>query len=138
MVEIIFNNFSLPELNENFLEHSISELIENEGFIQGEVVFVLLSDEEMLEHNKALLDHDFYTDVITIDQKVGNIISGEILISIDRVRENADSHGVSLLHELHRIFFHGVLHIIGYNDKTDEEKTVMTERENFYLSKLSF
>jgi rRNA maturation RNase YbeY len=138
MVELILNDFQLDGLSENQLQVHISNLIEEEGFSEGDLIFVLLSDDELLEYNKTLLNHDYYTDVITMDQKIGNIISGEILVSYDRVKENAKEHNDSVIKELHRVFFHGVLHIIGYNDKTSSEKELMTSRENFYLSNLSF
>lgn len=138
MIEII-ENVNLPDnFSTNLLESSLNHMIENEGFLMGDLIFIIMSDDELLEYNKKLLNHDFYTDIITIDQKIGDIISGEMYISSDRIMENADAHNEPLLREFYRVMFHGVLHIIGYNDKSEEEKDSMRERENFYLSKLSF
>ena len=138
MVELIFNNYSIDDLSENKLQFMVSDLLTEEGFIEGDLIFVLLSDDELLEYNNKLLNHDYYTDVITIDQKVGDIVSGEILVSIDRVKENAEALKIPFLSELYRVFFHGILHIIGYNDKSEDEKELMRSRENFHLSKHSF
>ncbi len=138
MVELINREICPIPFSEDYFIERISFLINEEGFQEGDLIFVFMSDDELLEYNKELLDHDFYTDVITIDQKVGDIVSGEIMLSIDRIKENAQENNVDFENELYRVLFHGVLHLIGYNDKSDEEIMVMRERENFYLSLLSF
>jgi len=138
MIEIIRNDFSIPELNEKLLQVHVSNLIENEELSEGELIFVLLKDDELLAYNKELLDHDYFTDIITVDQRVGDIISGELLISIDRIKDNASELKIDFLEELHRVFFHGILHIIGYGDKSEKEIEMMRSKENFYLSKVSF
>lgn len=138
MIEIIENKNAPDGFSENLLQRAVNRMIEDEGFQEGDLIFVLMSDEELLQYNKELLDHDYYTDIITMDQKMGNIISGELMISVDRIIDNAKSLDEDILKEFYRVLLHGVLHIIGYNDKTSEEKELMRERENFYLSSLSF
>lgn len=138
MVELINREKCPVPFTEEYFAERVSKLIKEEGFLEGDLIFVFMSDDELLEYNKELLDHDYYTDVITIDQKVGDIVSGEIMISVDRIMENASDLGVEFQKELFRVLFHGVLHLIGYNDKSEDEIKVMRERENFYLSSLSF
>ncbi|MEZ4937732.1 MAG: rRNA maturation RNase YbeY [Crocinitomicaceae bacterium] len=138
MVEFIFQSKPPEDFSENSFHLLVSNLIESEGFTEGDLIYVFMSDEQLLEYNKELLGHDYFTDIITIDQKIGDIISGEFLVSIDRIKENSQDLGEIYLFEFYRVLVHGVLHIIGYNDKTEEEKLVMRERENFYLSLLTF
>lgn len=127
-VEIVFPDHKLIE--NWFLECSVTE----EKAI-GALTFVFCTDAYLLELNVKYLDHHTLTDVITFpfdEQK----IDGDIFISVDRVRENADKEGVSFLNEVYRVMVHGVLHLAGYTDKTPAQKQEMRERENFYLSKL--
>jgi rRNA maturation RNase YbeY len=116
----------------------INHCIQEEGLILGELNFIFCSDPYLLKVNQEYLHHDFYTDIITFDARVENNISGDIFISIDRVKENAQTHSNHFTNELHRVIIHGVLHIIGYDDKTLEEKTLMRSKEDFYLSLASF
>ena len=88
----------------------------------------------LLEKNQEFLDHNTYTDVITFDYCVGGVISGDVFISIDRVRENANTFKVDFNDELDRVLIHGALHLIGYQDKTKEEQKQMRAKEDFYLS----
>lgn len=111
----------------------IKNSISNEGRQSGDITFIFCSDDYLLEINKQYLDHDYYTDIITFDYVEGDVISGDIFISIDRVRENAATFGVSFVNELNRILIHGVLHLLGYKDKSDEEKKLMTSKEDDYL-----
>ena len=91
----------------------------------------------MLSINNKFLGHDTYTDIITFPlNEVGEAISGEIYISVDRVRENAANEGCTIKKELHRVLFHGVLHLCGYKDKTKKDKKTMTAKENFYLASI--
>ena len=138
MIEVI-QHLPAPEgFSENILEVALNKLIGEEGFLEGDLIFVLMDDESLLEYNKELLDHNYYTDIITIDQKIVDVISAELLISVDRIKENAEQLNEPFLKELYRVMFHGVLHVIGYNDKSEEEQKIMRERENFYLSSLTF
>jgi rRNA maturation RNase YbeY len=113
----------------------IYNLVKEEKKSVGQISFIFCSDEYLLTINRQYLDHNYLTDVITFDYCDNDMISGDIFISVERVKENALIYGASFLHELYRVIFHGVLHLIGYNDKTEEESALMRNRENYYLNK---
>jgi len=98
--------------------------------------FVFCSDRFLLDMNRSYLRHDDYTDIITFDLGgVPGIVEGEIYISVDRVRENAKLHREPLEREVHRLIFHGLLHLCGYKDKLNEDQQVMRQKEDFYLAR---
>lgn len=103
--------------------------LERYGFKEGDLSFVLASDGEVLKANVEFLAHDFYTDIITFDYSDGDVVSADILISYDRVVDNANSFKCSVNDELLRVMCHGLLHCMGYGDKTDQEKSVMRKEE---------
>lgn len=114
----------------------IQEMIVGEGYLLQELNFILCSDDYLLRINQDYLKHDYYTDVITFDNSdVHKTIVGDIFISIDRVKENANHNRATTMDELCRIMAHGTLHLLGYLDKTKKAKTEMTDKENFYLEK---
>jgi len=101
--------------------------------------FIFCSDEYLLSINQEYLKHDYYTDIITFDNSIEpEKLEGDIFISVDRVEENAGQNSVTFQEELKRVLIHGVLHLCGYNDKTIDEKELMTEKENAYLSLAHF
>ena len=112
----------------------VKKIIHTEKKIVGDIVFVFCNDKYMLEKNIKILNHDTLTDVITFDYCKGEIISGDIIISIDRVKENATIFNVSFINELERVMVHGVLHLLGYKDKNKKDSLIMREKENFYIS----
>ena len=114
----------------------ISHVVRVHGKRVGEVNYLFCDDAYLLEVNRTYLDHDTYTDIITFDYVEGDVISGDILISIDRVGENAKTFGCTFEHELHRVIIHGVLHLLGNKDKTDAEATAMRKKENQALKNL--
>lgn len=118
----------------------INDTIKAEGFKRiGELTFVFCSDAYLLDINKQYLNHDTYTDIVTFDSsEEEEVISGDIFISIERIRENAEKFGVTERDELHRVIIHGVLHLCGYYDKNKEDKELMTSKENEYLEKRTF
>jgi probable rRNA maturation factor len=102
----------------------------------GELQYVFCSDAYLLDINRQFLDHDYYTDIITFDLSEPNEpINAEIYISVDRVRENAGEFKTNVAFELHRVIFHGALHLCGYRDKTAAEKKIMREMEDKYLGR---
>ena len=123
----------LKSLKKRQLKQQLFQLIEQEGKKMGDVSIVFCSDEHLLEVNRKYLNHDYYTDIITFDYSKDKLVSGDLIISLDRLRENAGVIQVSLNHELHRVVFHGVLHLCGYKDKMKSDKVQMTSKENFYL-----
>jgi rRNA maturation RNase YbeY len=100
----------------------------------GDVSYIFCSDEKILEVNKEYLQHDYYTDIISFDYTDGNIISGDLFISLDTVKSNAEQFGVDYNEELHRIIIHGILHLCGINDKAEGEREIMTQKENEALA----
>jgi rRNA maturation RNase YbeY len=129
-------DFSLE--NESLISDWIQKSIIQEKKQPGEISFIFSSDENVLKINNDYLDHDFYTDIITFDYRENDTINGDIFISIDRVKENALSLSLPFQDELHRVIIHGVLHIIGYKDKSSEEESLMRSKEDFYLSLRTF
>lgn len=124
------NSFSFDEN----IFYKIEELIFNENKKEGELSFIFCSDEYLLKMNNEYLRHDYYTDVITFDYTEKEIITGDIFISVDRIKENALKYNTTFENELQRVMIHGVLHLVGYNDKTEEEQKEMTKKENQYLN----
>ena len=125
--------------NKAHVRQWITAAIQNEGFKLKELTYIFCSDSYLLQINQQYLDHDTYTDIITFDNSESNkIVTGDIFISIDRIRENAAKFNVPENTELHRVIIHGVLHLLGYKDKSAPDKQKMTEKEDFYLSKRTF
>ena len=122
--------------NQGELQRWIKKVITSENKEMGEINYIFCSDEYLLERNIKYLDHDTLTDIITFNYCKGKIITSDIMISIDRVKENSTIFDNSFSEELHRVMIHGILHLIGYDDKTEKEKILMREKENFYLKKL--
>ena len=99
----------------------------------GDINVIFCSDDYILDVNMKYLQHDYFTDIITFDYCEGNVLSGDLFISVDSVRENSIEFGTDFEEELHRVIVHGVLHLIGYDDHTEEDKKVMRQKENYYL-----
>jgi rRNA maturation RNase YbeY len=137
-IEFFFEDIATFEINHEFASQQIEQLIKEENKEAGDISVIFCSDEYLLEMNKTHLNHDYYTDIITFNYVDGKLISGDLFISVDRVKENAVKFEVSFNEELYRVILHGVLHLVGYNDKTGEEKKVMREKENYYLKKIDF
>jgi rRNA maturation RNase YbeY len=116
----------------------IEDSVEREGRYCGELSFILCSDEYLRKLNKKYLDHDYYTDVITFDYSDNNGVSGDVFLSVDRVSDNAAIMKVDFTDELHRVMIHGVLHLCGYSDGSDDERNQMRAKEDYYLSLRTF
>jgi len=114
----------------------LQKVIRKEGRVPGDISYIFCDDEYMLTQNQAFLNHDTYTDIITFDDCFGEVIAGSILISLDRVKENADQFGKTYENELLRVIVHGTLHLCGYKDKTDAEAKVMRQKEDESLALL--
>lgn len=128
----VTNAFRDREMLRNWLR----EVALDHGHSIGELNYVLMSDEGLLEYNKRYLGHNEYTDVITFDGQNGIGISGDVLISHDRIKENAVTFGVSMKAELHRVMVHGLLHLLGHSDKSKAQREAMRVLEDKYLGLL--
>jgi probable rRNA maturation factor len=116
----------------------LSDLIAEEGFRIGEINYVFCSDDYLYQINLEYLEHDTYTDIITFDQSdATDEISGDVFISIDRIEDNASQNQVNFKDELRRVMAHGILHLMGYNDKSKNEAQQMRKKENIALKKYS-
>ena len=134
MIEIFFDDVKVPGLDSELFVLWLNEVITSEKFECGDVNLIFVTDEKLLEMNQQFLQHDYYTDIITFDYSEDTLISGELYISIDRVNENAlEMDGYD--NEIKRVCVHGVLHLCGYGDKSDEEIIVMRGKENYYIDK---
>ena len=120
--------------NEAQYEEWISRIIESEGFDEGEINYIFCDDDYLLKVNQDYLDHDYYTDIITFDYVKGKTISGDIFVSLPRILDNASTLSQNFESEFNRVLAHGILHLCGYKDKTEEEKSQMRAKEDFYIN----
>lgn len=132
-VEVIDRTYNLDT---DHLQTWLNKVVRSENKQLGTLSIVLGSDEWLLDKNIQFLNHDYYTDIITFDYSEDIVISGDLLISLDRVFDNAEQLDVSRETELLRVVVHGVLHLVGYNDKSPEESELMRKKEDYYLSLL--
>ena len=124
-------------IDETLISSWVKKSVKTLEHNSGEICIVFCNDEYLKKINVKHLKHDYYTDIITFDYSKDNEISGDLFISIDRVKENAKTNNVEFMNELCRVIIHGVLHLCGFNDKTTEEKIEIRQKENFFLSLLS-
>ena len=128
---ISFNYETEFELtNESAVESWIGRVIASEQKSEGELAYIFCNDAYLLELNQQYLQHDTLTDIISFDYSLGNELSGDIFISVERVRENAEDYSQSFENELLRVIIHGVLHYCGYKDKTEADEQLMRQKEN--------
>ena len=113
----------------------LKSVAQNESRCIGDVSIIFCSDDYILEVNKKYLQHDYYTDIITFDYCDGNVLNGDLFISIDSVKDNAVHYGTEFSDELNRVIVHGLLHLIGYDDHSPEDISIMRSKENFYIDK---
>ena len=128
MIDFVYNTDFQIE-NDGPFSRWIIDVAAAENCLIQDLVFSFVSDQEILAINKKYLNHNYYTDVITFGELEGDKISGNIAISVDRVADNSKAYGVSFDEELKRVMVHGLLHIIGFNDKTEKEKLTMSQKE---------
>ena len=121
-------DFELSDIN--YYSDWLSRVIISESKLEGDLNYIFCDDEYLLGINQQYLNHDTYTDIITFDYCDGDTISGDIFISVERVKDNAQEYSVSFEEELHRVMAHGVLHLLGYKDKSEQEARLMREKEN--------
>lgn len=135
MIHFTTDSIEMPALDERKIGRWIRAVAADYGFSVGNINYIFCSDERELAVNREFLGHDYYTDVITFDYSTASTLNGDIFISLDTVRSNAEMVGVTFEKELYRIIIHGVLHLTGQGDKTPETKAQMTEKEEKALAK---
>jgi rRNA maturation RNase YbeY len=134
MIQIINLGVKIPGfISKTTLKQNLKTLAKSEGKALKDISVVFTDDDYLLEVNKQYLNHDYYTDVITFDYSAFPEVSGDIMISLDRVKENADTLSVSFQEELNRVVYHGLLHLCGYKDKSAHDEKLMRKKENYYL-----
>ena len=132
-IDFVYNtDFELS--NKEQVSDWVLRVINSKGYKLGNLVYAFFNDEDLKALNFRFLKHDYYTDVISFDETADQVVSGNIAISVDRVKENATQIGVDFEEELRRVMIHGVLHFIGFNDKTSSEKKEIREQEALALS----
>lgn len=124
----------MPVLKKREMTAWIKEVAASYGKKIGEIAYIFCSDEKILEVNREYLQHDYYTDIITFDYCEGNILSGDLFISLDTVKTNAEEFKTEYEEELHRTIIHGILHLCGINDKGEGEREIMEAAENKALA----
>ena len=134
MISFQYISENLEGVKEN--KKWIEGIVLSENKSLGNIVFVFCNDQFLLEKNIKYLNHNTLTDVISFDYSTKNKIHGDILISIERVKENARLYNQKFSTELNRVMAHGLLHLLGYKDKSEEDAKIMRSKENYYLSKL--
>ena len=132
-INFVYNtDFELS--NKERVSDWVLRVVKSKGYKLGNLVYAFFNDEDLKDLNIRFLNHDYYTDVISFDETADQVVSGNIAISVERVKENATQIGVDFEEELHRVMIHGVLHFIGFNDKTSTEKKEIREQEALALS----
>ncbi len=135
MISFNSDSIEMPALDERKVTRWVKAVAAEYGFTVGNINYIFCSDERELEVNRQFLGHDYYTDVITFDYSTASTLNGDIFISLDTVKSNAEMVGVRFEDELLRILIHGVLHLTGQGDKTPETKAQMTAKEELALAK---
>ncbi len=133
MIQFFFEDIDKIEIEAN-LSNSLENIILSEGKKPGEINYIFCDDEYLLQVNREYLKHDYYTDVITFDYVKGKTISGDIFVSLPRIFDNAQTLSKDFESEFFRVLAHGVLHLCGYKDKTEEEIAEMRSKEDYYLN----
>ncbi len=136
MTTIINLGVKLPSfVSKKDLKQAVKHLVLNEGKSLKDLSLVFTDDDYLLEVNKQYLNHDYFTDVITFDYSDFPEVSGDVMISLDRVKDNALSMNLAFEQEFYRVVFHGMLHLCGYKDKSKEDVVLMREKEDFYIQR---
>ncbi len=139
MIRYNFDSCSYRFTERRKISRWLKESAQAEGFKMGEINVIFCSAERLLQINREFLQHDYFTDIITFDYsdlEDAKMISGELFIDIETVADNASLYGATPLEEMHRVLVHGVMHLCGQGDKSEEDAAAMRSKENHYLAKL--
>ncbi|SEF71847.1 rRNA maturation RNase YbeY [Parabacteroides chinchillae] len=134
MIAYFAEDINLPSIHQEAVSGWVREVAKTYGKTVGNISYIFCSDEKILEVNRQFLQHDYYTDIITFDYTNGNRISGDLFISLDTVKTNAETFHTNYVEELHRTIIHGILHLCGINDKGPGEREIMEANENKALA----
>lgn len=135
MIQFEFIDCEIPNFDSEFFVLWIHNVVHEEDAVLEGITYIFCTDDYLLDINQKHLNHDYYTDIISFDYSEDKNIAGDLFISIDRVKDNANSMGISFDEELKRVCVHGVLHLLGYGDKEPEEITLMRDKEDYYIKK---
>lgn len=133
MIQFFYEN--LTETVSTDYTKWMEEIILSEGKKMGDINYIFCDDEYLLKINQDYLQHDYYTDIITFDSVKGKTISGEIFVSLQRISDNASTLSKNYEEELRRVLAHGILHLCGYKDKSEEEEQEMRRKEDYYIAR---
>lgn len=136
MISYQTDGVKMPAIKRRETTAWIKKVAASHGRKVGDIAYIFCNDEKILEVNRQYLQHDYYTDIITFDYDEDDVISGDLFISLDTVRTNAEQVGATYEEELHRVIIHGILHLCGINDKGPGEREIMEENENKALTML--
>jgi rRNA maturation RNase YbeY len=136
MISYQTDGVKMPAIKRRETTAWIKKVAASHGRKVGDIAYIFCNDEKILEVNRQYLQHDYYTDIITFDYDEDDVISGDLFISLDTVRTNAEQVGATYEEELHRVIIHGILHLCGINDKGPGEREIMEENENKALAML--
>ena len=136
MINYFFENIDPKKIDAN-ISTWLEDLILSENKKPGDITYIFCDDEYLLKVNQDYLDHDYYTDIITFDYVKGKTISGDIFVSLPRILDNASTLSQNFESEFRRVLAHGLLHLCGYKDKTEEEESTMLQKEDFYINRYS-
>jgi probable rRNA maturation factor len=134
-VSFFFEEYKKFSIDRKQISSDINNIIQSENCKCGTISVIFCSDEYILNINREYLKHDYYTDIITFNYGEENLISGDLYISIDRVTENSVEYGQTFENELYRVIYHGILHLVGFDDNGESSKKIMKLKEDFYLNK---
>ncbi len=137
-IDVYYENVEELNINLDILEKQVRDIINSEKKELGDIAIIFCNDDYLFRLNEEYLNHNYFTDIITFDYCKNSLVSGDLFLSIERIADNADKYGTTFKKELYRVIFHGILHLVGYNDKTSVERTSMRKKENYYLKGMDF
>jgi len=135
-IRIYYDQIKFRIRNLKEVKRFLDKVIRDEERVPGDLLFILSDDESVLNINREFLKHDSYTDVIAFDNSVGEVVNGEIYISIDTVRKNAREYGCSIMEETVRVMIHGLLHLCGYDDIQEKDRKIMLMKQEFLVEQI--
>ena len=137
MINICCEDINFDDFDSQCLQTTLARIIKLEDFREGEISYILCSDDYLININRQFLNHNYNTDVIAFPAINSDIISGDIFINVHQVHRNADKYNTTMKNEFYRVCIHGLLHLMGFTDYSEEERKIMKQKENLYLQLFS-